>query len=109
MDRVGLAAQVQQNHAHLAAIARVDGAGRVGHGDGVLQRQAAARPHLRFVARGQLDGQAGRHQARHARLEDHVFHRAQVHAGVFAWAVGVGGQDGGGVDALDSDLHSPLS
>ena len=38
-----------------------------------------------------------------------VFHRAQVHAGVFLGPVGVRRQDGVGVDALDSNLHSPLS
>ena len=38
-----------------------------------------------------------------------VFHRAQVHAGVLAGTVSVSGKDGFGMDALDSDLHSPLS
>ena len=38
-----------------------------------------------------------------------VFHRVQVHAGVLVGTVRVSGQDGFRVDALDSDLHSPLS
>jgi hypothetical protein len=33
----------------------------------------------------------------------------QIHTGVLVRAVSVSGQDGFGVYALDSDLHSPLS
>src|SRR5438034_8702410 len=40
-------AVVDQDHADLAAIAFVDRPRRVEHRDGMLQREAAARPHLR--------------------------------------------------------------
>ena len=38
-----------------------------------------------------------------------VLHRAQVHSSVLLRPVSVGGKDGSGVEALDSDVHSPLS
>ncbi len=58
LNLVVLAAKVQQNHFDFAAIAGIDGRRCIGYGDGVLQRQAAARAHLRFVARWQLNGQS---------------------------------------------------
>ena len=76
VDRVRLAPEIQQDDADLAAIARVDRAGRVRHRDRVLQRQAAARPHLRFIPGRQLDRQSGRHQARRPGLQRHVLHGA---------------------------------
>ena len=42
---------------------------------------------------GNLDGQAGGHQPRHARLQRGIFHRAQVHSGVFVGPVSIRGQD----------------
>jgi hypothetical protein len=86
---VRLAAQIQQNHAQFAAITGVDGARRIGHGDGVLQRQPATRTHLRLIPRRDFHCQTGRHHARHARFQGGVFHRAQVHPGVFLGPVGV--------------------
>jgi hypothetical protein len=35
-------------------------------------------------------------------------HGAEVHAGVFPGPVGVGGKDGGWMDALDSDPHPAM-
>jgi hypothetical protein len=32
----------------------------------------------------------------------------QIHAGVFGGAVSVRGQDGGGMNALNADLHSAM-
>src|ERR1035437_9206371 len=72
VNRVWLASQVQQDHANLATIPRVDGARRIGHGDGMVQSQPAARPHLRFAAHGRLDDQAGGDQPRDAWLERDV-------------------------------------
>ena len=69
MHLVGLAAEVQQNDADLAAIAGVDGGGAVGQRDRVLQRQTAAGADLRLVAGRQLDRQSGGHRPRHAGLE----------------------------------------
>src|SRR5581483_2596631 len=105
MHHIRIAPEVQQDHANFSAITRIDGAGGVRHGDGVSQREPAARADLRFVARRQLDREPGGHQARHPGLERRVLDRAQIHAGVLVRSVGVGRQDGGGMHALDSDLH----
>src|SRR5271157_1725999 len=103
---VRLAPQVQQDHAHFAPVARVDGARRIRHGDRVPQRQPAPRPHLRLESRRHLDGEAGRNQTRHARRQRGFLHRAQVHACVLFGSVSVGREHGAGMDALDSNLHS---
>ena len=73
---VRLAAQIQQNYAQFATITGVDGARRIGHGDGVLQREPATRPDLRLIPRRDLHRQTGRHHARHPRFQGGVFHRA---------------------------------
>src|ERR1017187_6203991 len=97
--------QVQQDDADLAAIPRIDGAWRVRHGDGGLQPQAATRPHLGFVTGRDLHREARGNQLRHARLQCHVLHRAQVHPGVFPGPVGVRRQFRRRVNFLDSQLH----
>ena len=61
--------EVDEDDAHLAAVVGVDGAGRVEHRDALLQRQTAAGPHLRLVARRQLHEEA--------RLHKTAFHRPQ--------------------------------
>ena len=43
--------EINKYNAYLAAVVGVDGAGRVEHRDALLQRQAAAGPHLRLIAR----------------------------------------------------------
>jgi CubicO group peptidase (beta-lactamase class C family) len=108
MDRVSVAPQIQQDYTKLAAISGVDRPRRVGHGDGVLQRQAAARTHLGFVPRRNLHHQSGRHQPGHAGLQRGLFHRAEVHAGVFVRAVSVFRQDGIGPELLYSQLHPAI-
>jgi hypothetical protein len=75
----------------------------------MLQGQAAARPHLRFVPGRDFDRQSGRHQAGGAGFEEYIFYRVQIHSGILAGSVSVAGQDGLRVGSLDSDLHSPLS
>ena len=60
----GLVRQIHQNHADFAAIIRVDGAGRVQHGDAVLGGKTASGPHLRFESRRKGDVQPrGNHGA----------------------------------------------
>lgn len=100
-------AQIQQNYANFAPVSWVDGARRVGHGDGMLQGETAARTHLRFISRWNLQREAGGHQARNSGLQQRVLHGVQIHAGIFGWTVGVGGQDGGGMDTLDLAAEVP--
>jgi hypothetical protein len=71
-----------------------------------LERQAATRAHLSFVAARQLDGDAGGHGLRGAGREHHAFQGPQVHGGVFVGTVGVAGKDGVGVKFLDADFHA---
>src|ERR1035438_3075351 len=105
VDGVRLTPQIQQDHAHFAAIPGVNRPRRVGNRDRVLQRQTATRPHLRFVSRRNLDGETGRHQARRPGFQHDVLHRVQIHAGVLVWSVSVPRQGGLCVGALDSDVH----
>jgi hypothetical protein len=105
VDRVRLAAEVHQDDPNLAAVARVDGAGRVRHRDRVLERQAATRPHLSFKAGRQLNRQAGGHKPRELRLQDGVLDGAEVHSRVLVRSMGIGGKNGGGIGALNADLH----
>ena len=59
-DLERLAAEIGEDHLHLAAIIVVDRAGRVEAGDAVLEREARARPHLHFIALGNGDRETGR-------------------------------------------------
>ena len=61
--------EVYQYHTYLAAVVGVDGAGRVEDGDALLQCQAAARTHLRLVARRQLHEETRLHQSSFHRLQ----------------------------------------
>ena len=58
----------------------------------VLQRHAAAWPHLRFVTWRKLDRDAGGNALRDARRKHHAFHGAQIQTGVFLGAMGVSGR-----------------
>ncbi len=49
------AAEIDEDHLHLAAIIAVDGARAVEHGDSGRKREARTRPHLRFRAGGQFE------------------------------------------------------
>src|ERR1700722_13888862 len=53
---------IDQDHTDFAAIIRVNRAGRVQHGDPVLQGEPRARTNLRLMARRQRDREPGRHQ-----------------------------------------------
>jgi thymidylate synthase ThyX len=105
MDLVVLTTQIEQNHFDLAPVSRIDGGRRVRHGDGMLQREAAARADLRFVTRRQLNGQAGGDSQWNSRLERHAVYRAQVHASVFTRAVRVFGKHGVVGYSMDFDFH----
>src|SRR5262245_20155796 len=59
---VGAVAVIDEDHADLAAIVGVDGAGAVEHGDAGLESEAGAGPYLRLELRGQRDGDAGADQ-----------------------------------------------
>ena len=48
LDRDGLLSEIGEDHAELAAVVAVDGAGAVQAGDALAQRQAGARPDLAF-------------------------------------------------------------
>ena len=61
-DAIGLGAEVDEDHADLAAVVGVDGPGAVQHADAVAQRQPRTWPHLRLVAVGKGDGNPARHQ-----------------------------------------------
>ena len=69
VDDEVLIAEVDEDDAYFASVVGVDGAGAVQHGDALLQRQAAAGPRLRLVARRQLHEEA--------RLHEPSFHRLQ--------------------------------
>jgi hypothetical protein len=60
---------VDQDGLDLAAIVAVDRAGRIQAGDAVVQRQARTRPHLRFHAQRQFDGDAGGNRQPRAGLQ----------------------------------------
>src|SRR5262249_15230189 len=103
---------IDQNHPHLAAVARVDRAGRVQQRDAVAQRQPAARPHLPLIARRYLQYQAGTDGAPGPRRETQLFDSAEVHAGILVRGVRATGQlrlrvnggDGDGDGAHGSSL-----
>jgi len=61
-DLEGGGAGVEQEHAHLAAVAGVDQPGRVDQGDPVPGGETGAREHEGRVALGDLDGDAGPHR-----------------------------------------------
>ena len=55
-------AVIDQDHADLAAIVRIDRAGRIEHGDAMSGREARARPHLGLKARRQRDREPSRYR-----------------------------------------------
>ena len=59
-----LAAKVGEDDLHFAPVILVDRAGRIEAGDAVLEREARTWPDLHFIARRNLDREAGRHRPR---------------------------------------------
>src|SRR5262249_10810080 len=100
----GLAAVVDQEHLELAAIAGVDEARCVEHGDALLHGEARARQHEPGVARRDGDGEPRRHETSLARLEARAFRCAQVEARV-AWP-GVDRQRESSVEPERLDVHA---
>ena len=99
---------VDEDDADLSAVAGVDGAGRVQHGDGVAQGETAARPYLALGARRQLDGETGADQPGLAGRNLDVGRREQVEAGV----AGVRARREAGarrVETLDEKPHGEAS
>src|SRR5579863_16488 len=82
-QRERLGAQIDQQHADLAAVVAVDRPGGVDHADAVAQGEAAARAHLPLVAGGDGERQAGRHQQALARQQHPLAHdrRTQIATG----------------------------
>src|SRR5882724_2485766 len=62
MDRLLFLRQVNENDLKLSAIIRIDGARGIEAGDSMFEGQAAAGPHLRFIAMRQFDKEPGRDQ-----------------------------------------------
>lgn len=91
---------VDQQHAHLAPVIRVDGARRVEDRDAVLEGQPAAGTHLGLGALGEFQEKTGGNQ-RALTGCDHDG-RVEVGAEIHACAVG-GGVVGQGVLALVED------
>ena len=85
----GSVAVVDHDDLEFAAIVGVDGAGRIGDGDAVLEREARAGADLDFIAFGDGDAQAGGDRVALAGGEVEILGRDDVHAG------GVGGGVGG--------------
>ena len=73
---------IDQYHTNLATIPVIDRAWRIQHGDAMLQRKAAAGPHLRLGVRRQLDGNARADQLAFARLDRDRNGRIEIEPGV---------------------------
>src|SRR5579864_7824143 len=104
LHRIFCAAQVEHHHPDLSAITGVDGAEI--HGEGMLERQAAAGPHLSLIARRELDGESRRHGLCHARFQYYTLDRPKIESRVFLGTVGVAWKDSVGMELLDADVHA---
>lgn len=87
MNRIILLPKVQQYDANLAAIPRVDSSRAIRQSNRMLQRQTAARPHLRFVTGRKRDRNSGRNRLWHVRFQDHRSRSAKIHPRVFQGTV----------------------
>ena len=89
-DGETFAAEIGEDHLHLAAVIGIDGAGAVQNRKTVFQREAGTRPHLRFIPFGQGDHQAGRHQRAGARRQNQILGHggAQIHTGGMFGCIG---------------------
>ena len=83
-------AEIGQEYLHRSAIVGIDRARRVEHGYAAAQREAAARPNLRFEAGGQRDRESRRDERASARQQRQFFAnaRAQIGAGCVRAHVG---------------------
>ena len=87
-DLERLAAEVGEDHLHLAAIIVVDRSRRVEAGDAVLERKARARTHLDFIALGNGDREAGRDRVALAGSKRHVLGGDDIEPGGAVGRVG---------------------
>src|SRR6202789_578579 len=101
-------AVIDQDRLHLAAIVAVDGAGRVEHGDAVVERKAGTWAHLGFISLRQRNRDAAGHRGARAGREFDVAHDGgeKIEAGgAFRRIVRQGGI-GGMRQAPDRELHA---
>jgi hypothetical protein len=105
LDIVLLAPEVQQNHADLSTIARVDGSGAVRQNNGVMQREPASGADLCLVTRRHFDTQPGGHESWDAGFESCILHRVHVKTGVLVGRVRIRRQDRTFGKPLNFDLH----
>ena len=68
-DGLRLAAEVDEDDAHLAAIVGIDGTGCVEYGQSAFEGETAARTYLRLITRRQFDEQTCRNQSALHRLQ----------------------------------------
>jgi hypothetical protein len=74
----------------------------------MLERQPAARPHLRLESRGQLHGETCRYSERNAGTKDRILHRAKVEPGVFRRPVSIRRQVRVGTKLSDLQLQPTM-
>ncbi len=98
---------VDQDDANFAAIALIDGAGGVEHGDSVVEGEAAAGADLGFGVGGKFDGNACLDQGSGSGWQGDGFNGVEIHACIAR--MGVLGEDGGVAVAFDSEFHLPNS
>ena len=101
-----LAVGVEEQHTDLAAVARVDEAGRIDDRDAVAGRQARAGQDQTGLSRRDLHGDARGHRRPLARCQHGILQRVEVEAGVAV--VGSGGEPRALVQARDAQGH-PLA
>src|SRR5438876_4325778 len=111
LDRDGILSEVGEDHAELAAVVAVDGAGAVRAGDALAQRQAGARSDLAFESVPDGDRKASRNQGTLPGRERDGGIGAQVEAGGSGGRVR-GERKGfsprrGGPDDVDWHAHEP--
>ena len=75
--------KIGEDHFHLAPVVSINRTGGIQHADLVPDREAAAWPHLRFVADGQGDSESRRDESRLPRLQNNLLldGSTDIHAG----------------------------
>lgn len=98
-------AKVEQDYADLAAIAGINGGGRVWQGNGVFQRETASGPKLDLVAGGNFECETGGNGLRNTGNEYGIFQTSNIETGILSGPMRILRQSGEGVQFLDSNLH----
>ena len=83
IDGKGCVAEVDHNHAYLAPVVGIDGAGSVDKRYAAAQGEAAARAYLALMPLRELDAQSGGHESPLERLEHYwlLYGGVDVHSG----------------------------